>query len=209
MAGEWGLLQKPHCPLHSICNPFPTTFCRFVSQFPVASDPKLVASDHTASLPTTKLPTKMNVVVTDDECGEHPTTNFWSALMCQSTVAKAYSTTSSTFSSIQKIAVAKHAAFKRHVPPQSVHKIHNIYKPKPPSPPSPPTPPTTLVIARPPIKAVIASSPHRGVSPSLRRIPAYIVTSHTGLHRYVLIAYRYTHRCCVAYRTSRCVAYRY
>ena len=126
-------------------------------------------------------------------------------LMCQSTVG----TTSSTFSSIQKIAVAKHAAFKRHVPPQSVHKIHNIYKPKPPSPPSPPTPPTTLVIARPPIKAVIASSPHRGVSPSLRRIPAYIVTSHTGLHCYVLIAYRYTHRCCVAYRTSRCVAYRY
>ena len=55
---------------------------------------------------------------------------------------------------------------KRHVP-STAHKIHNIYKSKPPSPPSPPTPPTpptTLAIARPLIKAVITSSPHRGVS---------------------------------------------
>ena len=39
-----------------------------------------------------------------------------------------------------------------------VHKNHNIYKPTPPSPPSHPTPPltpTTLVVARPPIKAVV------------------------------------------------------
>ena len=81
----------------------------------------------------------------------------------------------------------KHAACKRQ--PSPAHKIHNIYKSKPPSPPSPttpPTPPTTLVIARPPIKTVIASSPHRGVSSFTSRLVLHRLASarEIQIHRH-------------------------
>jgi len=52
-----------------------------VSQFPVTSDPKPVASDHKDFLPTTTLPTQMDAAVTDDDVWRRPTTNFWSAFV--------------------------------------------------------------------------------------------------------------------------------
>ena len=53
-----------------ICTPFPTTFCRYVPQFPVTSDQKLVTSDQKGLPSDHKAPDHEDVVVTDNECGD-------------------------------------------------------------------------------------------------------------------------------------------
>ena len=115
--------RRPHTAgSDSICNPFLTTFCRDVSQFLVTSDPKPVASDQKDFLPTTSLPTKMDVVVTDNECVETSDYKLWSACKRPNNRCKG-STTGSTLSFIQIIAVAKARATAN----DTCHQLHTKF----------------------------------------------------------------------------------
>ena len=93
-----------------------------MSQFLVTSDPKPVASDQKDFLPTTSLPTKMDVVVTDNEYVETSDYKLWSACKRPNNRCKG-STTGSTLSFIQKIAVAKARATAN----DTCHQLHTKF----------------------------------------------------------------------------------